>query len=91
MAKQALHECSNRKNIASQCCFIYLKPPVLLDNLLPVPLGYYIDQREHRIKMAERGSVIQITNLIVGKDETYHLYLKVFIGIHKVPKHLKIE
>lgn len=77
MAKQALHECSNRKNIASQCCFIHLKPPVLLDNLLPTPLGYYIEQREHRTQIAERGSMIQITNLIVGKDDTYHLYLKI--------------
>ncbi|ODN02737.1 Vacuolar protein sorting-associated protein 13A [Orchesella cincta] len=77
VAKQALHECSNRKNIASQCCFIYLKPPVKLDNLLPVPIGYYVDQKQHRIKMADRGCAIQVTNLITGKDEEYHLYLKI--------------
>lgn len=77
MAKQALHESSNRKSIASQCCYIYLKPPVILDNLLPVPIGYYIDQREHRMLMAERGSTIHITNLLVVKDDEYHLYLKV--------------
>ncbi|CAL8090191.1 unnamed protein product [Orchesella dallaii] len=77
LAKQALHECSNRKNLASQCCFIYLKPPIKLDNLLPVPVGYFLGQRQHRIKMAERGCSIHITNLLAGKDDDYSICLKI--------------
>jgi hypothetical protein len=73
--KQALWKGTNRKTISSQYCTITLKPPLILDNLLPAALGYFVSGTNQLIT-TEKGNCVQITDIEIHKKE-FELKLKV--------------
>jgi vacuolar protein sorting-associated protein 13A/C len=75
-AKQALHESTNRKNIVSQCCFIYLEPPLIINNLLPVSLSYSTDTEEES-QIAEKGTSLTVTDIKASIEGYCKLIMKI--------------
>lgn len=77
IVKEALYKYTQRSTKCSKFCSIYLRPPLLIHNLLPVSLGCYDyqDGDECRINTTEKGGIIQGTNLDIQEDGSYHFYL----------------
>ena len=75
--KQTLYEETNRKTLASQCCYIHLKPPLVINNLLPMTLIFSTETK--LIGQAEKGHSVQVTELEVGTKEEFDLFFKVRI------------
>ena len=76
--KQTLFESTNRKTLASKCCYIYLRPPLVIHNLLPVPLGYFGDDNAD-VRVANEGSTVTATDIFVNESQEFVLNLKVRI------------
>jgi len=78
--RQALHEGTNRKSITSQSVSIILRPLLVLNNLLPVPIEYYVESDHHAISV-DRGATVHVTNLDSEKGD-FSLHLKVRQFLH---------
>ncbi|CAG7821121.1 unnamed protein product, partial [Allacma fusca] len=74
--KQTLFESTNRKTLASKCCYIYLRPPFVINNLLPVSIGYYTDD-DKTLRVAENGCVVACTNIQVTETHEFKFILKI--------------
>jgi hypothetical protein len=73
--KQSLYEGTNRKTLVSQCCYIHLKPPLVINNLLPVKMVFSVHNKI--IGTAEKGHSVQVTEIEVGTKEDFQLNFKV--------------
>ncbi|CAG7785731.1 unnamed protein product [Allacma fusca] len=74
--KQTLFESTNRRTLASKCCYIYLRPPFVINNLLPVPIGYFTED-DKTLRVAEHGSVVACTNIHVTETREFKFILKI--------------
>jgi vacuolar protein sorting-associated protein 13A/C len=75
-AKQTLQESTNRKNITSQCCIIYLKAPLIINNLLPVPLSYSTNTEEES-QIAGKGTSLTVTDIKASPEGHCKLIMKI--------------
>ena len=74
--RQTLFESTNRKTLASKCCYLYLRPPLVISNLLPVSIGYYTDD-DGNVRVIKQGEKDFVTNIPVDDSEEFSLFLVV--------------
>lgn len=74
---ETLFEGTNRTSVNSRCCFIHIKPPLIIDNLLSVPLEYGFRDNSASLGTVEKGYSIQVTEMEVEKNEELSISLKV--------------